>query len=169
MTKITDKIKVMIPKMLRAAEGIKQQIAQSGQDIDDHTLMKTFILPHVKEQIESFQKAALEEADFDDDELEEAVTYYIKEGNRELSELVDKMKTIYKEFGGDVEVDGVDASEAAQGLSVDDVIDLMEGLAAKMSTSSDLYCQQFVDAFGVPSTMQGVEQFQMGLMQIADG
>jgi len=169
MSQIMDKIKVLIPKMLRAADGIKQQLAQQGQEIDDMQLMKTFILPHVKEQFDAIQAGILEQYEYDDDELEEAVQFYILEGNEKLAEISDKIKSIYKEFGGDVEVDAPEASEAAQGLSEDNVVELMQGLSDKMAYNTDIFCSQFIENFGAPTTIQGMEQFQMGLMQIADG
>lgn len=144
-------------------------MAAQGQDIDDSQLMKTFILPHVDTALADIQKSVLDEYDFDDDELEQAVDYYVKHGDEELAEITKKIKLIYKEFGGDIgEEAAPQASKNAAALSIDDILDLMTELADRMATDVDNYTKQFVDAFGPPQSTASSEKFQMGMMQIAE-
>lgn len=173
MKLIVEKINKLIPKFVQGADGIKQQLVQQGQQIDDRQLMTMFILPHVETAFADIQREALEKFDFDDDELQEAVDYYIKEGNKSLLEISNRIKLIYQQFGGDI-VDETAAAAApkrsgsGRKVSMDEVIALMEDLGDKMKTYSDLYCKQFIEQYGIPSTQKQLERFQGGLMETAE-
>jgi hypothetical protein len=171
MKTIMDKIIKLVPKLLQGADGIKQQLAQQGQQMEDKQLMKMFILSHLETNLADFQKEALEKYGVDDDELQEAVDYYIKEGNRSLEEISKRIKLIYNEFGGESaeeEEKAPELSANAKSISIDHVIALMEDLGEKMKSFANIYCLRFIEANGVPQSQQQLEKFQIGLMETAE-
>lgn len=80
MTLIFNNLKMSATKLANAADNIRAQIAQQGQEVDTATVMKTFILPHFETALKEIQDEVLEQFDADEEELEEAVEYYIAQG-----------------------------------------------------------------------------------------
>jgi hypothetical protein len=174
MKLILDKLKLLAPRLMGAAQNIKQQIQQQGQDIDDVTLMKQFILPHFDSNLKEIQDAVLEEFDVDEDELEEAVDVYIAAGDAELIDIAKSIRVLHKQFGGDVEIENEEAgggarSATAAAMGIQEVVELMEELARQMLQYTDDFCGTFVDERGVPTMADrsSMEEFQMGLMAVS--
>ena len=174
MTQILAKVKLLAPRLLGAAQNIKQQIAQSGQEIDDATLMKHYILPHFDSSLKEIQESILDEFDWDEDELEDAIAYYSKE-NEEFRHINKSLRVLYNQFGGDADIDEAAATDAppssgkAAKMTISDIIQLMEELAKQMLQYTDDYCGKFIDENGVPSSQRELETFQIGLMQVSQG
>jgi hypothetical protein len=165
MNAILEKLKVLGPQLEKAARNIKAQIQDQGQEVDEMTIRKQFLLPHFESNLKEIQTAVLEEFDADEDDLEEAVSTYIAAGDEELSSIAKSIRVFYKDFGGDVEVEDPDkVSEAVEKMGINDVVALMKELGNQMMQHTDDFCGNFIDEHGLPSTAQLAEEFQMGLM-----
>lgn len=171
MGKIVEAVKLNVPRFVRAADSIKQQIAAQGQEIEDAQIFKSFILPHLENSIREITQATLDEFDIDEDELEEAVDTYIEQGDDALKHFSEQLKMIYKQFGGEVASEQAEAV-AKRGesfdMSLEDVVTLLEEMVEMMVSHIDQYCEQFVAAYGVPKEQAAVNKFQMGLMQVTE-
>lgn len=171
MHAIMKKLKMMVPKLLNAAQNIKMQIEQQGQEIDDAAVLKHYILPHFTTNLQDIQNMVLEEFDADEDELEEAVEYYIAHGDEELASITKSIRAIHMQFGGDSELEVPSATPAkgskAADMDVNDVIAMLKELAKQMVQYSDDFCGKFVDENGVPTDQQSMEEFQYGLMAMS--
>jgi hypothetical protein len=100
------------------------------------------------------------------------VNHYSAE-NFEIGEVVYKIKHLYKEFGGDIEIDETVNQSAVEDadefdLSSDDLIALLKRLSAKMSLLVDAFADEFLDQYGVPSSNEEKTNFQLGMMQISE-
>lgn len=171
MNKVLEQVKLAVPRFLRAADNIKQQIVAQGQEIEDAQILKSFILPHLESTIRDITQSVLDELDYDEDELEEAVKTYVAAGDEELITITQTLKTIYKQFGGeggdDSEETGAGSSKASE-MTLPEVLTLLEELAQLMVDNCDTFCQQFVATFGIPSTRELLEKFQVGLFQATE-
>ena len=171
MNAICDQMKLVAPRLIMAAENIKQQIASQGQQIDDASLMKVFLLPQLEQMIRDTQESIFEKFDVDEDEVEEAVEYYTKRGHEELIAINQNITMLYKQFGGEVD-EGEDLAAAGDGggaagsgeYTLEMVVGMMQSLTEKMVRSTDEYTGEFISKNGVPSTQAEVERFQLGLM-----
>jgi len=188
MSSILDKVKMIAMRMVAAAENIKAQLAQQGQEMDDRKLMKTFIYQHFVEQLEQIQSSVLAEADAEEAELEDAVTVYLGMGGnqpelKELREIVQKLKALHFQFGGDAEkaegaaeatageVDGAggDASgEEQRELALDDLLEVLGTLTDRISDAMDDYIVAFKEENGDPDATN-IEQFHHGFMKLTEG
>jgi hypothetical protein len=175
MGQILNKLKLMAAKMIRAAEGIKQQIEQQGQHMDDRSIMKTFILPHFETAFRDIQNQIFEENDIDEYDIEEAVNYYIDNGNLALIEISEKIRLIYSEFGGDVDVgvgyadDSKGNEESVEDITLERVLELFHVLSVGMGEATDSFCRQFVEKSGLPQRSKELtEQFHHGLLMLSE-
>jgi hypothetical protein len=192
MEKILIKLKIIAGKMMRAGENIKQQIQASGQDVDDLTVYRSYILPHLNVEFKKAQEEVLDEYDVDEDELKDANTEYMKDGHKGLVEITKSIRRIYKDFGGEVgEYEGLEGTQSAGSSSTkspamssggapqeggttaermeDLAVQLLSVLADKMITNTEMYILTFKEKYGIPSTAQEFEMFQQGLMVITEG
>jgi hypothetical protein len=169
MNSILKKLKLLVPKLLMAAQNIKMQIQQQGHDVDEMTIMKQYLLPHFDSNLKEIQDAVLEEFDVDEDELEEAVNKYIADGDEELASIAKSIRVMYQQFGGDIEIEDVAAPKSAkvESMGAEDVVSLLKELANQMMQYTDDFCGTFIDENGLPSTQQGMEEFQLGLMAVS--
>jgi hypothetical protein len=171
MNAILKKLKLLVPKLLSAAQNIKAQVDQAGQDMDEVTLMKNYILPHYLTNLQEIQDMVLQEYDGDEDELEEAVNYYCEAGDEELINIRKVIRAQHIQFGGDSDLDSVVSAPAegskAANMSVADVVNLLRELAQQMVQFSDDFCGNFVDEYGVPADQEGLQEFQAGLMVVS--
>ena len=166
MNAILKKLKILAPKLMMAAQNIKMQIQQQGQEVDDMTVMKQFILPHFDSNFKEIQDAVLQEFDWDEDELEEAVNTYIAEDDEELKAITKSIKVLHQQFGGesDAEENAPVKSAKAESMGVNEVVALMKELANQMLQYTDDFCGKFIDEHGPPQSQQDIEEFQHGLM-----
>lgn len=121
MHEILDKVKLMATNMLRHAEKIKQQISQQGQDIDEQQLLKLVVVPQLDSSFRELQTEILNSHDMDEEDLEEAVTTYIEDGDKELLEISEKIRKIYKGLGGDIGDSEEPASSKASDKGPNDI------------------------------------------------
>lgn len=169
MNSIVDKIKLAVPKLIMAAENIKKQIQAQGQDIDDASLMKMFLLPQFEQFVAETQDGACNEYDVDEDELEEAVSYYAKNGHEQLIAINKQITSIYTQFGGtaadeeDLSANAAGSSELAE-FTLEKVVALLGVLTEKMIAVTDRYTGNYISENGVPMTQADLERFQLGLM-----
>ena len=54
---------------------------------------------------EDIHVSVFNEFDVDENEVEEAVNYYINKGNKELKKINDGIRKVFKMFGGDIDED----------------------------------------------------------------
>jgi hypothetical protein len=174
IAKILEKLKMQAARMVSAAENIRAQIEAQGQQIDDEKLMKHFILPHFETAMLEVQEKVYEEYDVDEGEVEDARAFYIRTGNKDIKEAYDKIKTIHKEFGGDVEVeeeedDGLDVDgQPLRELTVQDVVAILETLAERMGEVTDNYVEEFIHEHGIPHNNSTITAFQEGMMGLSE-
>jgi len=91
-------------------------------------------------------------------------------GHKELKDVVNRINTLHKEFGGSVEVDdgdGEDNGRPVRDLSVVEVVALLETLAERMGDVTDSYVEEFKAEHGVP-TEATIGAFQEGMMSLSE-
>lgn len=167
MKAILDRTKTNVPRLLKAAENFKQQIAAQGQEIDDVQLLKALILPHLETGIKEIQEEVLNEYDADDDELEEAVNYYLAQGDEELADITKSLRVIYKQFGGDLGDDG-EAVVSSKEFELHEAVELIHELVSKIVEHTEAMVKNFVKVHGVPTTAQQKQDFQTELHNVTD-
>lgn len=193
MKQIIEKVRIEATRVIRAAENIKQQVKAQGQEIEDSIIMNSFALPHFLQAFQELEAAIYEDNDIDEQELEEAVNFYIDHYNKsvenqedspkktnkvvinhsitkELIEITKRIRIIYKEFGGDIDEDGnaISNNGESKDYSLEEAIELMKSLSTKMLDSTDSFAEDFKENYGVPSTMDEMNQFQEGLLAITE-
>jgi hypothetical protein len=172
MGAILDKVKILSMRMMQAAENIKAQLAQNGQEMDERKLMLTFIHPHFMEQLEQIQSAVLSEYEAEESELEDAVNVYVNT-DAQVREIVDKIKLINYQFGGDrdeeAEESGGLSSSADVGreVTLDELIEVLNDLTENISEGMDEYITEFKETNGVPDE-SNMELFHHGFMRITE-
>lgn len=167
MRAVYDRVKAMVPRLANAAQGIKQQIMEQGQEITDEQLMQAFILPHFETMLKEQTNEVLEEYDVDEDELEEAVSAYLKDGDDELTVISDALINIYKKFGGTHE-DEEDSSKPTVDMPLEQLIEFLSELSEDMVESTATFVRGYVEQNGKPSSQHEVLQFQQQLMEVSD-
>lgn len=169
MNTILKNLKLLAPRLLMAAQNIRQQIQQQGGEIEDEVMMKQYILPHFGSNLKEIQEKILEEFDVDEDELEEAVNTYIANGDEELIGITKSIRVLHTQFGGDSEIEPPKAaknSKAAE-MGFNEVIALLEEMASQMLQETDDFCGKFVDEYGIPTNAQLAQEFQIGMMEMS--
>lgn len=167
MKAVYDRVRTRAPQLLRAAEGIKQQIAAQGQEISDAQLMQAFILPHFENAVRDSTDEVLAEYDVDEDELEEAVNTYVEQGDMELQDITKSLTVLYQQFGGTTEEDGASSSAVGE-IQQDDFIEMMHELAENIIETSTSFVRGWVESKGRPTTASDKEAFQTALMSITE-
>ncbi len=167
LEKIYTGLREKVPNFIQMANGIKQQYAAQGQEISDMQVLQMHVVPVVESQLAEIQKAVANEYNFDDDELEEAVKFYTVEGNGEVEKWSNEIKGLYVRLGGKDEDAKEEEAEEVEVISKSQVVELLKVLAKKMTSFSDIYCKQYIEANGVPSAMHEMQKFQEGLMVTA--
>jgi len=169
LTKIFEKVKKMAEKMVGAAENIKQQIQAQGLEMEDSKIMKTYILPHFEQGFKDAQEEVLGEFDVEEYELEDAVNTYTAEGNKTLAEMQERIRLLYKAFGGDMpeaeneaEAGDLDSKE----LGLETVLTMLQSLGEHLYQQTDEYCKEFINTHGRP-TADNMALFQEGLVEIS--
>ncbi|RYH28797.1 hypothetical protein EON65_10860 [archaeon] len=166
MKAILDRTKTNVPRLLKAAENFKQQIAAQGQEVDDMQLLKALILPHLETGIKEIQEEVLNEFDADDDELEEAVNYYLEQGDEELADLTKSLKVIYKQFGGDLMDEEI--AGPSKEFELHEVVELFHELVSKIIEQTETMVKKYVKENGVPTTALQKQDFQTELHNVTD-
>jgi hypothetical protein len=172
LSEILDKIKLSLPKIVKIAENIKQQYAMQGQELDDHTLLKSFVLPKFEGQLQEIQTAVLEEHDACDDEFEEAINEYLDSGDEDITELANTLRTMYEQIGGEIEKPedkSVDSKQAVnRNLNLKDLTLLIDLLTERMLEKTTEFCSAYIEKYGTPTDMKSMERFQLGLLHASE-
>ena len=189
MTKLLEQLKAISTNLIRAAEGIKQQIKQQGgKEIDDKKLMEMFVLPHLESQFREAQDKVLNDFEVEEYELEDGVTYYSKHGHKKIKEIADRIKLIYKEFGGEIDDEDdedenddilpttengqvIDTSSKKKNngaVTHEQVVEVLESIVTDMTEMTDQYCSQYVATYGAPSTMAELQAFQVQYLTLSE-
>ena len=143
MNKLFDNLKHKVTQLLQTFERVKQQIQQSGQEIDEKHLLKSFILPQYETLIGEIQTQLLYDNNIEEYELEDAVNYYIKHGNVKLTSIRDTIRTLYIQFGGDLgdvtdETDDNDTPggvKEVESLTFDSVVSIVEEIVTQSTNN----------------------------------
>ena len=143
MNKLFDNLKIKVTHLLQTFDRVKQQIQQSGQDIDEKHLLKSFILPQYETLINEIQTQLLYDNNIEEYELEDAVNYYIKHGNVKLTSIRDTIRILYIQFGGDLgnvtdETDDNDTSggtKPVEQLTLDSFVSIVEEIVTQSASS----------------------------------
>jgi len=172
MKNIYERVRMVAVRMAQAAEGIKAQLAQQGQEMDDRKLMKTFIYQHFVDQLEQIQGDVLTEFDAEEVELEDAVTTY-QSTEAQLKEYVQKIKALNYQFGGDdlstsETEDGTGHAEPLVEMSIDEVVEVIGTLTERINDAMDDFINEFKEQHGEPDQSALGFQFQFGLMQLTE-
>jgi hypothetical protein len=185
LTSIVEKVKSTEPKLVQFAEGIKQQLAMQGQEIDTVQLYKSLCLPHLETAIRDIQQVVLDEYDVDDDEFEEAVTTYLDAGDEQIVELSKILKKVYQRFGGEVPDDeeesqavtttstsqqksgSLSKSSKKKTISLNDLLQLLQLLSERILATTSEYAEEFVSQYGKQTSMSQslALTFQGGLVE----
>ena len=158
--------KTNVPRLKKPADNFKQQIAAQGQEVDDIQLLKALILPHLETGIKEIQEEVLNEYDADDDELEEAVNYYLEQGDEELADITKSLKTIYKQFGGDLPDE--ESVGSSKDFELHEVVELFQELVTMIVEHTETMVKKYIKENGVPSTSMQKADFQSELASITD-
>jgi len=185
MADVLMQLKALAARMARAADNIKQQLQQQGQDLDNARIMKSFILPHFETNFAEMQAQVFAEHDVEEEEVEEAHFYYCKQGCKQLLEINETVQEIYKQFGGEVEGDGDSAAASTEGgagasssgsilgqpkdMALETVLEILYTLKERMVEATELYCDDYIDSNGgPPSNPMAFQGFQDGLVKISE-
>jgi hypothetical protein len=187
MTAILERLKVTATRFVRHVEQMKQQIAAGGQSVPEKELMK-YMLPHFETALKEIESAVYTDKDVEAGEVEDAVNTYVAAGHEKLSEICQKIRLIYKEFGGELDAgdegDGAGASasnsdssekgaasSSASGgeIALSDVLEILTVLSEKIGSLTDEYVGVFVEQHGLPNgDAELMQSFQMGMMSLSE-
>lgn len=169
MTEMLDKIKFLAVKTSRALPAIKQQFGNQLDHISDRDILKMFMLQHFEGSVGEIQEQLLQEHGVDEDELEEATNYYANSGDKLLGEILEKIKKIHYEFGGDsLDDDDSSSKRERKTLAFDTIIEILESLSDKVADATEAYVTQFKKVHGLPTSYELKEKFQVGMIQLSD-
>jgi len=168
MQEILDKVKLMATSMLRRAEQIKQQINAQGQEIDDQQLMKLVIAPQLDSSFRELQNEILKSYDMDEEDLEEAVTTYIQEGDIELRDISERIRQIYKGLGGDM---GDDSKSTEKGsgkeVTLNDVLQVLNLLLSKSAEKLEDFLSDTKENISAGGKVN-MEKLQTAMMKVIE-
>jgi hypothetical protein len=182
MKKIFDKLRQSSEKLMGHLPSIQQQLQAQGMDVPPATIIKSYIFPHFEIAFKEIQAEVLAEADVEEFELEDAVSTYCKMGHPQLLEVSGKLRMLHAAMGGEASPssggeEGADAGEGGSGgddsssedLSMDALMHVLARLSKHMEVEMDTYCKAFISANdGPPSTAEGFQEFQAGMVAISD-
>ena len=161
-------------KFSNAAEKIKMQMAQQGQQLEDSQIMQHFIYPHFKTALQELEQKICDDFDIAEYELEEAVTEYCDD--EEISKHVKAIKKLITRYGGTVESDEVEVPGAGAGagagaggageVSLQSVMELFNDLMKRVLDATEEYAAQHVQLHGPPTDPMAVQEFQEGMVQL---
>lgn len=161
-------------KFSNAAEKIKMQMAQQGQQLEDQQIMQHFIYPHFKTALQELEQKICDDFDIAEYELEEAVTEYCED--EVISQHVKAIKKLIMKYGGQVESDEVEMAGAGAGgaggagaggeVDLQSVMELFNDLMKRVLDATEEYAAQHVQLHGPPADPTAVQEFQEGMVQL---
>lgn len=166
-----EKLKLQAPQMLNGFNNIKQQIMMHGENIEDRKIMEQYMFPHFKLAYDKANRDVLEEYDVLDEELQDAVETYIRMGNGEIEDVTKQIKLVYREFGGEVTIEGEDEFEDIPGsetrtgdMTLQEVLEIIHLITEKMVDVTKVFISEYVEKHGKPSDNISVAKFNQSLM-----
>lgn len=149
LKEINEKTKGRAAKLQQMKQQIEQQIAQSGQQVDESEIMKQFILPNFTKGVQEIEEEAY--SNFNngegvlEEEFREGVEYYKRQGDEDVEKAVAKLRKIYSDMGGEKIVDDDnedDMSSAPRGpvrdIPIEEVIKILEAYAEALSRHTEM-------------------------------
>lgn len=178
MMKVLEGLRTIAVQHVRAAENIKEQLVQQGQDMSREEIMTTIILPHFKNAFSGMQAQVLAEFDVDEEELEECVTHYLEvavgDGSK-LQEVVTKISALCAQFTGETSTgagkgggSSGGAMSGAQELPLDKLFEVLRVFAEKTKEYFGRFAEEFVQQHGVPSSPGEITRFAEELTLVSD-
>lgn len=173
MEEIINSTKLVAPKLIAMGQQMQQQYKAQGQELDDETITKYILHPQFTSFLKDAQEKTLEKYNVDEDEMEDAINYYTGVGgNADLIDMRNSLRMLYKQFGGEVDEDGVDLAGGEMGGSAgpegdwDEMKLLMvvDSLKNAVISATDEFVGNFVVEQGAPASHAQVETFQLGMM-----
>lgn len=164
-------------QMLNTTEMIKQKFAAQGQQADDAQLREHLILPKFREGYEALVSEVLGDFDIDEEELEDAVTYYSapsSSSSGNVAALTESIKACYVSLGGQVgpstQVTAMGASETATTgeMALEDVLTVLQTLSTVLNEKTEEYIVAYKAQNGVPADPESMNRFQMGAAQLSE-
>jgi hypothetical protein len=178
LRKVVEEAKKIGMPLVQQIEGFLQQIEQQnpGHQLDREKVIKTLILPHLglpgkfESALQRAQDKVFDDFDVDEIEMEDAISYYSKQGNKEIKEMEEKLKALYKTFGGEVAEEEESSADNSTGkiLTAEEVVNVLGQLAERMSELTDGYIEAFKEAHGLPQTPEHITAFQHGMMELSE-
>lgn len=195
MVKVLDGLRTIAVQHVRAAENIKEQLMQQGQDMSREEIMTTIILPHFKNAFAAMQVQVLEvrgpgvhgicvgvrfltllllqDYDVDEEELEACVDHYLENvavPGSKIGEVVSKIKAICAQFTGEATAGQArgGSSGPAKELSLDVLMDVLGAFGAKTKEYFGRFAEDFVSQHGVPSNQEQIVRFGDELTLVSD-
>ena len=192
--KVLDGLRTIAVQHVRAAENIKEQLMQQGQDMSREEIMTTIILPHFKNAFAAMQVQVLEvtwldlmgsaidrterflllqDYDVDEEELEACVDHYLENvavPGSKIGEVVSKIKAICAQFTGESPTGSARGGSAgpAKELSLDMLMDVLGAFGAKTKEYFGRFAEEFVSQHGVPSNQEQIVRFGDELTLVSD-
>lgn len=169
MGEIVSKVSLMSARLASAVENIRQQMAAQGQQLDS-SFMKSQILPHFISGLQDIQSTILLKHEVEPEELEEAVTTYIDEGDQELFEMSMKVKKCFNQFGGELRIDEdeeEDDEDNDRTLSLEDLLEILRKLSDVLNEKTEEFIVDFIEQYGQPDTTEKAEEFQQGMLELS--
>lgn len=160
-----------------AAEKIKAQMQQQGQQLEDEQIMHHFIYPHFKTAVQEIEQKVCDEYDIAPFELEEAVDEYYST-DKEIEGYVNNVRKLIVKFGGEVESDelvpsgsaGGGAGAASRGdgsmESLENMLGILEDLKERVLQATEEYATAHLSMHGPPTDQQSIMDFQQGMVSL---
>ena len=168
-----EKLKLKSVNLINAFNNVKQQIMAHGENMEDRQIMEQFIFPHFKGIFDECSAKTYDEYDVLEEEVEEAVETYIKMGRSDIEDIAKQIKMIYREYGGEVYIEGEDEFEDIPGsetsnkdMSLQELLDVVDVITAKMQEVTKIFIDEFIKQHGKPSSPTDVMKFNQGLMSL---
>jgi hypothetical protein len=177
LKKIFDRLRQSSEKLMQHLPSIQQQLQSQGMDVPAATVVKSYIFPHFEMAFKEIQAEILAEADVEEYELEDAVTTYIAMGDTKLAEVSERLRMLHSAMGGESQEDadaaaggsgGGNGDDGSEDLSLEALTHVLLRLSKHMEAEMDAYCKQFIAENGPPSSAEGLQDFQAGVVAISD-
>ena len=167
-----EKLKLKSVNLINAFNNVKQQILAHGENMEDRKIMEQFIFPHFKGIFDDCSAKTYDEYDVLEEEVEEAVEAYIKMGREDIEDAAKQIKMIYREYGGEVYIEGdefedIPGSEKSdKEMSLEELLAVVDVITAKMQEVTKVFIGDFVEKHGKPTSGADVMKFNQGLMSV---
>jgi len=182
LKEINDKAQIKAKQLLVFKQNIEQQIAQSGQQIEESEVLKQFILPHFVKALQEIEEAAYSNFNNGEGVLEvefqEGVNYYRRQqpDGEDVQKAVAKLRKIFTDMGGDKIIDEDDDNDSPFGVTprgklreipLEEVLAILEAYAEALTKHTQKYIDEWKKAHGMV-TAATMDRYQTGLLEISE-